>query len=294
MSVDCDAEGLADDDSEAWARFAVERLGGAPDAVYSGEDYGDVWASCMAEIAGTAVEHVRVDRSVGVVSTSGSAIRRDPRARLHELDPHVARYFEPRRVVVLGAESTGKSTLSRDLGAALATAPVPEYGALYTQALEHPQTYVWTEPDFVSIAEGQLALEDAAVAAALAPVVICDTDAYVTALFCESFTGKRSLEVERLAAERLYDLYLVCDPTTPFVQDETATRRLEQRTFLHERELAYALRMGRTVELRGSREERLAQALEAIAQMLEATSAPLWTWPGWRPSGSTRAVSVSP
>lgn len=281
VSVDCDAAGLADDDSEAWARYTLARLGGAPDAVFSGEGYGAVWAGWMAGISGTAVAHVHVDRSLGIVSTSGSAIRREPRARLHELDPHVARFFEPRRVVVLGAESTGKSTLSRELGEALATSPVPEYGARYTQALPSPQTYAWSEADFVAIAEGQLALEDAALAAALAPVVICDTDAYVTALFCESYTGRRSLEVERLAAGRRYDLYLICDPTTPFVQDETATRRLEQRAFLHERELAYARRAGRTVELAGSRRERLSQALDAIGQMLEDTSAPLWTWPGW-------------
>lgn len=188
----------------------------------------------------------------------------------------------PRLIDVLGAESTGKSTLARDLGEALATVPVPEFGALYTQALPHAQSHAWSEEDFVAIAHGQLALEDAALEAALAPVVICDTDAYVTALFCESYLGMRSAEVERLAAERRYDLYLVCDPTTPFVQDMTGTRRPEQRWFLHERELAYARRMGTTIELSGSRESRLAQALEAIRVIVEETAAPIRAWPDWQ------------
>jgi HTH-type transcriptional regulator, transcriptional repressor of NAD biosynthesis genes len=236
----------------------------------------------MSRLAGRPVAHVRVDRAGLEVPMSGTRVRSDPRAHIDHLDEHVARYFSPRRVVVLGAESTGKSTLSRDLAEALSTVPVPEYGALYTQALRDPQSYTWREADFVAIAEGQLALEDAAVRAALAPVVICDTDAYVTALFCESYLGMRSPEVERLAAERYYDLYLVCDPTTPFVQDMTGTRRLEQREFLHERELAYARRMGRTIELSGSRERRRAQAIEAIRVMLEETAAPTWAWPGWQ------------
>ncbi|HEY1479739.1 MAG TPA: ATP-binding protein [Gaiellales bacterium] len=118
--------------------------------------------------------------------------------------------------------------------------------------------------------EGQLAREDAACERADLPVVLLDTDAYVTALFCESYTGRRSRAVERLAAARRYDLYLVCDPATPFRQDEHGTRRPEQRAFLHERELAYARRSGPTVELSGSPAERVATAVGAISQMLEA------------------------
>jgi HTH-type transcriptional regulator, transcriptional repressor of NAD biosynthesis genes len=279
--VDCDSEGLQDDDSEAWARFTIQRLGGAPDAVFSGEPYGEVWAAWMSRFAGRPVAHVRVDRTGLEPPISGTAVRSDLRASIDHLDEHVARYFAPRRVVVLGAESTGKSTLSRDLAEALSTVPVPEYGALYTQALADPQSYTWREEDFVAIAEGQLALEDAAVELALAPVVICDTDAYVTALFCESYLGKRSAAVERLAAERRYDLYLVCDPQTPFEQDATGTRRLAQRDFLHRRELAYARGIGTTVELFGTREARFEQAVGAIGVMLGETAAPTWAWPGW-------------
>jgi NadR type nicotinamide-nucleotide adenylyltransferase len=280
--VDCDAEGLADGDSAGWAALALRVLGEAPDAVYSSEDYGTRWAAELARLAGTPVVHELVDRARVEVPISGTAIRRDPRAAERFLDPAVARHFGPRRVVVLGAESTGKTTLARDLAVALGCEWVGEYGREYTEQLADPAGHAWTDADFVAIAHEHLRREDAAARRASAPVVVLDTDAKVTELFSESYLGRRTEEVARLAEGRRYDLYLVCDPTTPFVQDATGTRRLEQRRFLHEGELAYARARGPVVELRGDREQRLAQAVAAVGAMLRDTHAPLWTWKEWQ------------
>jgi nicotinamide riboside kinase len=67
--------------------------------------------------------------------------------------------------------------------------------------------------------------------------MICDTNAFVTAVFCEAFTGEPSPRVEELAVNRTYDLFLLCDPDTPFVQDTTTGLRHdgEHRTWMHER-----------------------------------------------------------
>jgi nicotinamide riboside kinase len=123
--------------------------------------------------------------------------------------------------VVVGAESTGKSTFARDLRDALAkrggafaeTRWVPEYGRDYTieklarararavaERLPLPEMadLVWTTQDFVAIAREQNALEERE-ARVTGRVLICDTDAFATAIWYERYLGARAPEVEALA-----------------------------------------------------------------------------------------------
>ncbi len=60
------------------------------------------------------------------------------------------------KIVVLGPESTGKSTLSQKLAAHYNTVWAPEYAREYIDGLQRP----YEQADLLSIAEGQLRLED--------------------------------------------------------------------------------------------------------------------------------------
>src|SRR4051812_24805266 len=97
-----------DDDSRQWATWTLAHLGRAPDVVFSSEDYGPVYASLMG------ARHVMVDRPRARVPVSGSAVRQRPLELAEYLEPCVRAYFVP-RVVVIGAESTGKTTLARSM-----------------------------------------------------------------------------------------------------------------------------------------------------------------------------------
>ena len=126
-----------------------------------------------------------------------------------------------RRVCVLGAESTGKTTLARDLADALATVWVPEYGRDYTETLPDRLRYVWTTPDFEIISKRQNWNEDRAARYANR-IVIVDTDAFATSLFHELYVGYRAPELD--AYLRRYDLYLLTSIDTPFQMDTTGLR----------------------------------------------------------------------
>ncbi|MDQ1659044.1 MAG: HTH-type transcriptional regulator, transcriptional repressor of biosynthesis s, partial [Cryptosporangiaceae bacterium] len=111
------------------AVFRDALAGAEADAVFSSEGYG-------AELARRfAAEHVCVDLGRDAVPVSGTAVRADPVAHWQHLSAPVRGWFA-RRVVVVGAESTGTTTLSRDLAAAFRerggvwadTRWVPEYG----------------------------------------------------------------------------------------------------------------------------------------------------------------------
>src|ERR687889_372916 len=91
-----------------------------------------------------------------------------------------------RRIVILGPESTGKSTLCQQLAKHYDTTWVPEYAREHL--LKHGMSY--TYDDLLSIARRQLAQEDEMAAAAPRGLIFVDTDMYVMKVWCEFVFGK--------------------------------------------------------------------------------------------------------
>jgi nicotinamide riboside kinase len=129
--------------------------------------------------------------------------------------------------VLVGAESTGKTTLAQDLAAALGARWVPEYGREYTYeklAREggprgRMEDLVWTTADFVAIARAQNELEATASESGGAALV-CDTDTLATSIWHERYLGARAPEVEALELDAP-SLYLLTHPDdVPFAADE--------------------------------------------------------------------------
>src|ERR1700690_240628 len=93
---------------------------------------------------------------------------------------------QPKKIVVTGPESTGKSTLCEQLAATFKTKWVPEYARKYLMELKRPYTY----DDLLIIAKGQLEQEDRIMASLKTPLVFIDTDMYVMKVWCEYVFGK--------------------------------------------------------------------------------------------------------
>jgi HTH-type transcriptional regulator, transcriptional repressor of NAD biosynthesis genes len=154
------------------------------DVVFTSEHYGDELARRLE------ARHVCVDRERLAYPVSGTAVRRDPWANAHYLADDVRAWFL-RRVVVTGPESTGKTTLARDLAAAFDTTWVPEYARAYLDA-KYPGRPdgqpLCVLDDMPEIARGQVAAEDAKAREARR-VLFCDTDAAVTAVYSREYFG---------------------------------------------------------------------------------------------------------
>ena len=250
-------------DSRVWAENSIRWLGRAPDVVFTSEDYGDEFARHLG------CRHVQVDRARAAVPVSGTRVRADPLGCWEFLEPPV-RGFYAVRVCVVGAESTGKTTLAQDLARHFDTAWVPEYGREYSERkLAAGGGYDFRPGEFAHIAARQCELEDEAARRAN-KILICDTDAFATGVWHRRYLGARSPEVEAIAARhRRPDLYLLTDIDTPFVQDGTRDGE-HVRGWMHgvfAEELRARGRPFRPVS--GTRDERLRQAVGYIEDLLD-------------------------
>ena len=200
-----------DDDSQLWANLTIGWLGEKPGAAFTSEEYGARWSHFMG------CAHVCVDMARQKIPMRATWIRANPRAHLEWLSPAVRAHFVP-RVVVLGAESSGTTTLARSLAAHFQTVWVEEYGREYCELNWSGLNYVWRSEEFALIAAEQQRREDLAAREANR-VLICDTNAWATRLWHHRYKGDFSPAVEAIAGAGKADLYILTDVDIPFVQD---------------------------------------------------------------------------
>ncbi len=175
-----------------------------------------------------------------------------------------------KRICLLGAESTGKTTLACALARVFRTSWVPEYGRPYTE-IGRDHDAPWTSEEFTRIARMQCWYEDC-LATTARGLLFCDTDAFTTALFHEVYLDAPTHAFDDLVA-RSYDLFVVCGLDVPWRHD--GIREFEaQRRWMHERYVERAEASGSPwVLVEGPPEARLGQASAAVQALEFQTSA---------------------
>ncbi len=136
------------------------------------------------------------------------------------------------RVAILGAESTGKSTLAAALAVRYATLWVPEYLREFVDT--HQRTP--REDEQLSIAATQLERE-ATAAATAERFLFCDTTPLMTALYSRFYWGRVDERLDALA-QRRYDLTIVTAPDSPWEADGLQRESEAVRRTVHEQLLA--------------------------------------------------------
>lgn len=120
----------------------------------------------------------------------------------------------PLRIALLGAESTGKSTLAAALATHHHTVWVPEYLREFVEEKQRtPQ-----EKEQYLIASTQLEREDDAARAAGA-FLFCDTTPLMTAIYSQFYFGRIDAMLENLLRAHRYDFTIVTEPSTPWIAD---------------------------------------------------------------------------
>ncbi len=159
------------------------------------------------------------------------------------------------RVAILGAESSGKSTLAEALAHRYQTLWVPEYLREFVDT----HARVPFEDDQAGIARTQREREDAAAAKAKR-YLFCDTTPMMTAIYSRWYWGRVDGELAALDAGHPYGLTLVAAPDGPWAPDGLMRESPEVRERVHEQLLALlAERQIPYTMVQGGLEERLRQ-----------------------------------
>ena len=131
------------------------------------------------------------------------------------------------KVVVIGPESTGKSTLCKQLANHYNTLWVPEFAREYLEKNGTDYSY----ENLLTIAKEQVCLEDQYIkrmenlnpetgsSAIQQPLLFIDTDMYVMKIWCEFVFDKCPNWILNQIATRQYDLYLLCNVDLPWTKD---------------------------------------------------------------------------
>lgn len=131
------------------------------------------------------------------------------------------KYFKMalQKIVILGPESTGKSTLCEALAKHYNIFQCPEFARQFLT--ENGLKYNYE--DLLTIAKGQLTLEDDWIQKSeenKKHTLVVDTDMYVMKVWCEYVFQNAHTYILEQINQRKYDLYLLCDIDLPWTPDE--------------------------------------------------------------------------
>lgn len=227
------------------------------DVVFTSENYGDDFAKYLG------VEHFLVDKERITYPISGTEVRTNPFDKWNYIPEQIKPYFV-KRIAIVGPESVGKSTLTRELSNWYQTNFVDEYGRTVYEANGNKVTH----EDFIPISEGRQSLEDWNIKKSN-KLLFCDTEDITTYLFLKMYCDDWTKEEEQwflktLSEKKPYDLYILLKPDFKGVQDGTR-KFLEMRQEHYDKiKLELIERKCNFIEVGGDRRERFEECKRNI------------------------------
>lgn len=245
-------------DAERVKKFAGERI----DAVFCGSDYGEDswWGKCYPEARLVIFRRNEI---------SSTAIRRDPYGNWDML-PNVVKPHYVKRVLVTGSESSGKSTLARNLANYFNTNLLEEVGRDMSERSGTDEMML--RGDFTDILLTHKLLERSLMRTSRM-VLFEDTDCLVTKFFME-FLGasdeRNEALADAIAGLNSYDLILFLEPDVRFVDDGSRSRIIasDRESYSGRLKEIYLGAGFRLTEIRGSYDERFTKSVELVEKML--------------------------
>lgn len=205
-------------DISDWHRGAegIKKAIGKPiDAVFSSEHaYTDIFRALYPD-----AQHVVIDSNRTAYPISGTRLRTEGAMKHWHMLPEVVKPYFAKKVVVVGTESCGKSTLVRNLATLYNTTYVEEWGRTYYERLGNCEDITLAD-DYPEIAFEHKYHEKEQLAKAN-KLLFIDTEAIVTQYYSLLYLDQRQAVLDQIAQLQKYDLWLFLEPDVKWVDDGT-------------------------------------------------------------------------
>lgn len=175
------------------------------------------------------------------------------------------------KIALYGPESTGKTTLAKQLAQHFQTIWIEEFARDYLQKKWNESQAICTPEDLLPIAVGQIKLENEALKTA-EKYLFCDTNLMCTKVFSEIYYGFCDASLDKAARKHKYDLFFLTDIDVPFEKDDLRDKPNEREMLMAKFEQALIDNKKPYIKLSGNQEERLEKAIETLEELEKSKS----------------------
>lgn len=217
--------GTVEEFDQQWVNKINEHLS----SEYDEEDYpfepldagdflfaSDIYGARFAKNLG--IGFAPFDPNREVVQISGTKIRREPFKNFKYITPYLRERMQ-QVITIFGAESTGKSTITRKLAEKYDSPYTFEWARPYLESLPTPEV---TDERMRMIVRGQAALQHSVRKHNESPFIFQDTDLYSTLGYYNLYKGGTSEDIENClyaTSDFVCDLYIVMNSDIRFTPD---------------------------------------------------------------------------
>lgn len=173
------------------------------------------------------------------------------------------------KIALYGPESTGKTTLAKQLAAHFESVWIPEFAREYLQEKWDSTQKICSPEDLIPIAIGQVKLENGALQS-YGNYLFSDTNLLCTKVFSEIYYGFCDPILDKAARKHKYDLFLLTDIDVPFEKDDLRDKPDEREMLLEKFENAVIENKKPYILLSGNQEERFEKAIFIIESYTKA------------------------
>lgn len=262
-----DAETKQDYTKEYWSKDAEKvkkEVGEKIDVVFCGSDYDEnsFWNICYPES-----ELIILGRN----DISSTKIRENPYEHWDWI-PNVVKPYYTKKVMLIGGESTGKSTLTINLANRFNTNYIDEAGRDISE--RSGTDVLMISEDFTEILL-QHKLNEINAIKNSNKVLFVDTDALVTQFYLD-FLNDKNKEKNKCLSDAIdslneYDLILFLEPDVDFVQDGDRSTVIENDRELYSNKIKEILDKHKKEYhcIKGTYQERYEQAIVLVSNLLK-------------------------
>ena len=259
-----DDYGNDDYDWKEGAQLIKKKISKPIDYVFSSEpSYKDIFADLYPNST-----QVLIDPKRKHVHISATKIREEGIFENWSYIPQIVKPYFVKKVVVVGTESCGKSTLVKNLAKIYNTTYVAEYGRKVCEELGGCDGII-IEEDYQQIAYGHK-MEEVRVIERANKLVFIDTEAIVTQFYSNLYNNEHQIVLDEIAKLQDYDLWIFLEPDVKWVSDGLRIHGMEEER-LKNNNLLKILLNKHQIEyktLEGNYNDRLKGALELIEDIM--------------------------